>query len=399
MKKQTRSSNLETALRYASLGFRVVPRDHAKKPLLRGWPDVATTDPATITRWWTNAYSDALVGIVVSSDFCVLDVDPDRGGAESLASLGTLPTTPTATTPSGGQHVFFSTGGRPPKTTIDFLPGLELRAEGLHVAAPPEAGRIWLPGLAPWQVPMAPLPESIRSLLTHARRKNDPRKEYTDPRNEYRYSLLASSPISWAKVKAALTRTAVALAAMRCIGIHVRRLGEKFCCPIHPEQHPSAALWRDEGDPQSPIMLHCFHDRGRAWWTLPEVYATYKVGLPRQFKKEASWSLWGVRLLADVGCLELADVPWPRLEIDGAPAGLTALWADLHLLYRCRATLGHTGGAPLSNRFLADWCGVSAATARRYKTQCLIPRGYLERCGATEGGWALWRVGKPRDAR
>ena len=54
---------LEAAIYYANLGFRVLPvRPRNKIPLISGWPEKATTDAATITKWWT-ATPNANIGI------------------------------------------------------------------------------------------------------------------------------------------------------------------------------------------------------------------------------------------------------------------------------------------------------------------------------------------------
>ena len=55
-------------------------------PKGRGYLD-ATTDPATISRWWRE-YPDANVGVsCIGSNLVVLDVDPRHGGDRTLAEF------------------------------------------------------------------------------------------------------------------------------------------------------------------------------------------------------------------------------------------------------------------------------------------------------------------------
>ena len=75
---------LAFALWYAKLGFRVIPlRPGGKEPLIKDWPNKATTDEATIREWWAkwpNANIGILTGRYEGGYFCVLDFDPRHGG-------------------------------------------------------------------------------------------------------------------------------------------------------------------------------------------------------------------------------------------------------------------------------------------------------------------------------
>jgi len=80
------------ALAYARRGLPVFPCQPTGKAPLTGsgfWD--ATTDEARIRAWWSRS-PDANVGLPTGrrSGVLVLDVDPDRGGSESLASLENL---------------------------------------------------------------------------------------------------------------------------------------------------------------------------------------------------------------------------------------------------------------------------------------------------------------------
>ena len=112
-----------------------------KHPRLSDWPKTASTDPNLIAGWWAH-WQHANVGILTGarSGIVVLDVDPRHGGDDSLAALvaehGPLPDTPTVLTGGGGLHYYFRHPGGKVKGR-DLAPGLELKADGQFVVAPP----------------------------------------------------------------------------------------------------------------------------------------------------------------------------------------------------------------------------------------------------------------------
>ena len=77
------SQPLGEALRITELGYKVLPCKQDKQPILKRWPDAATTNPEQIKTWFSN--SDYLVAVKTGPDsnLFVLDVDPD--GMEWLA--------------------------------------------------------------------------------------------------------------------------------------------------------------------------------------------------------------------------------------------------------------------------------------------------------------------------
>jgi hypothetical protein len=108
----------------------------------------------------------------------VLDVDPGRGGDATLAELerenGTLPETLQQQTGGGGAHFLFETDEQL-RNAVDFAPGLDFRADGGYIVAPPAghaSGRryAWMIGFAPGEVPLAPLPRWLRERLRIPRR-------------------------------------------------------------------------------------------------------------------------------------------------------------------------------------------------------------------------------------
>jgi len=136
----------------------------------------ATTNPATIERWWSR-WPNANLGVVTgaASGLLVLDIDPRHGGDDALHELerayDELPATVEAHTGGGGRRILFehvaglgnSRGGLPE--------GIDVRGDGGYFVAPPsvhESGRAyeWEADHAPGEVALAPLPPWLVELLT-----------------------------------------------------------------------------------------------------------------------------------------------------------------------------------------------------------------------------------------
>lgn len=154
MQLESAPSMLEAALQLASLGYRVFPchtpritaqgvhcscaradcNSIGKHPrTLKGCLDA--TDSADLVREWWTKWPDANVAIATSSELLVLDVDPDKGGTSNGRDL---PDTIRSVTGSGGEHWFLEgDGGRVPNSVELVGPGLDVRAEGGYVLAPP----------------------------------------------------------------------------------------------------------------------------------------------------------------------------------------------------------------------------------------------------------------------
>jgi hypothetical protein len=112
---------------YTDLGWKVVPLHHVtsgacscgaedcrsvgKHPRISKWEQKASSDPKTVAAW-ANVWPAANIGIATGHTFFVLDIDPDKGGFESLAALiaehGELPQTVQQQTGSGGHHYLFA---------------------------------------------------------------------------------------------------------------------------------------------------------------------------------------------------------------------------------------------------------------------------------------------------
>ena len=146
----------------------------------------ATTDLATIERWWRDAGSRGLnFGLAMGHARVALDIDSYRGGEESLAEIvaitGALPDTVQLLSGGGGRHIIFADpvpGGigqapprRPDGTAIRHI---DIKSTGGYIVGPgslhasgkfyvAEASSDPLEGVCP-----AELPESLLLLLRSA---------------------------------------------------------------------------------------------------------------------------------------------------------------------------------------------------------------------------------------
>jgi len=152
------ASNLgRSALWYARHGWRVFPVVPLKKlPLIKGWPQLATTDLEQVARWWRQE-PEANIGLACGPDsgLYVIDVDRhgDTDGEAALAKLehelGPLPHTVEQRTGSGGRQLLWAwpgdrelrnKAGRPSTgRTAEFRlpPGIDTRGQGGFVVVPP----------------------------------------------------------------------------------------------------------------------------------------------------------------------------------------------------------------------------------------------------------------------
>ncbi len=122
---------------------------------------------------WDSKFPDSNIGIVTGqrSRLVVLDVDPRNGGLTSLNQLqqehGELPETVMAVSGGGGAHYYFF-ADRPVASRKNFLPGLDLLADGSLVTAPPSLHHLgesyyWIE--SPLQRHVEELPESLETYV------------------------------------------------------------------------------------------------------------------------------------------------------------------------------------------------------------------------------------------
>ncbi len=103
----------------------------------------ATTDGSIIAGWLNHNSGDINIGICTGSGsgLVVFDIDPPHGGSESLRKLenryGEVYTLEVITG-GEGRHLYFQHPGGKIKNSVGKLgPGLDLRADGAYVVAPP----------------------------------------------------------------------------------------------------------------------------------------------------------------------------------------------------------------------------------------------------------------------
>lgn len=140
-------SMVDTALFYASLGWRVIPLyPRGKKPWIKDWGKNATTDETTIRKWWQQR-PDSNIGILTGHGLGVIDVDnkPEKHGGIIGGDVlldwemehGQLAETVCAKSGTGGMHYYYNIGDwdiakcESPKISID------LRCKGGYIVAPP----------------------------------------------------------------------------------------------------------------------------------------------------------------------------------------------------------------------------------------------------------------------
>ena len=179
---------LEAAIAYAAKGWPVLPlhspgsdgscscgtagcQSIGKHPHTDHGLKDGSTDEATIRGWWAK-WPDANVGVLTgrASGVVALDVDPRHGGDESLAELedrfGLLPRTLMIGTGGGGCHLYFARPSEVVRSRSGFRAGLDFKADGGYVVAPPSlhaSGSPYLvqtPGVA-----LAPMPAWLINLV------------------------------------------------------------------------------------------------------------------------------------------------------------------------------------------------------------------------------------------
>lgn len=148
---------LDAALRLAQQGFRVFPLDeHGTTPVIRDWPQRATTSPDEIRKLWTDAtgdtcdYNPAIAtgdGIVVL-DFDCKDAKPGVNYMRTWDAVGELPESLRATTPSGGKHLIMRAGTDVANSVGKLAPGVDVRGRHGYIVAP---GSTTAKGVYAWE--------------------------------------------------------------------------------------------------------------------------------------------------------------------------------------------------------------------------------------------------------
>lgn len=159
---------LGLARKYLQLGFAIFPVKHKDKApaVPRGFKD-ASKDPEQIEKWFSSIERNIGIATGPVSGVVVVDIDSDKLNSVSRALVDKLLDIDTlaSQTGSGGYHFFFQVSPEDLRNRAGILPGIDFRADGGYVVAPPSIhpnGRSyhWLRETAP-----APLPPWVLELV------------------------------------------------------------------------------------------------------------------------------------------------------------------------------------------------------------------------------------------
>jgi hypothetical protein len=158
-------------------GWSVIPIEPRGKRPVVPWQIYQSRlpSPAEVEAWF-GIRRQLNVGIVTGavSNLAVLDIDSRHGGDESLTWLevehGPLPRTVEARSGGGGRHLYFAHPGGSVPSRTGLAPGIDVRADGGCVVAPPSlhpgGGRYeWARGRSPAEASPAPLPDWLLELI------------------------------------------------------------------------------------------------------------------------------------------------------------------------------------------------------------------------------------------
>ncbi|GAF82830.1 unnamed protein product, partial [marine sediment metagenome] len=168
---------IDSALKYESMGFSVIPVQKNKKPYI-AWEKYQKEKASIelIKQWW-DKYPNANVGIVTGeiSGIDVIDIDSKKGLDEVEKLLPDNFITPIARTPGGGWHYYHHATGM--GNSVAFIEHCDFRGTGGYIVAPPSLGEngkpyVWLGSLSIFETNPLSIPESIIELL-----KSPPRRE------------------------------------------------------------------------------------------------------------------------------------------------------------------------------------------------------------------------------
>lgn len=170
-------SRAEVALLYRDRWSWLSVPARGKHPLVKWRLEAIPELPARddfVTLW--RPFPDANLAVLTGrrSLLVVGDADPRHGGSlQMFHERGWPPDTPTVETGSGGAHIYcaYPDDGEPMRGVPDYGPGLEVKADGNIVIAPPsrhphtQQPYRWLQERSPWDVSLKPLPPEVLAAL------------------------------------------------------------------------------------------------------------------------------------------------------------------------------------------------------------------------------------------
>lgn len=202
----------DAAMTYVARGWRVFPvyemqtgrcacgsaacESPGKHPRTANGCTDASTDAAQLRAWWKRwPTANVAIATGTESNLIVIDVDPDKGGADGLADLeiehGRIPNTVTVITGSGGAHYYLEhPRDRRIGNRVNLYPGVDVRGDGGYVVAPPSNHRsgkryAWDAVLGFDDVPVAECVPAMLGLLSKAPNHPAKRAAYASSRRAF----------------------------------------------------------------------------------------------------------------------------------------------------------------------------------------------------------------------
>lgn len=151
-------SNLSMALKYAELGWYILPvhtikegkcscgydncTAKGKHPRIKEWEKNSSSDPSQIAEWWKK-WPDANIGVQTGekSGIICIDIDPRHGGDDSFSEmeseLGKLPDNVIQLTGGGGRHYILKCPSEKISNAADIEPGVDARGENGYFIVDP----------------------------------------------------------------------------------------------------------------------------------------------------------------------------------------------------------------------------------------------------------------------
>ncbi len=164
----------------------------------------AVKDTRQVTEWFAGTRHNIGIATGEASNLIVLDIDPRHGGDATLACFerlqGKLPPTVRFKTGGGGQHILFRhPGGYIPNSAGKIGPGVDVRADGGYIVAPPSehisGGRYEVDGRFGFDITrIADMPEILKAVVILPTRKSRSRKNAAEKRSAWRAALSSQVP-------------------------------------------------------------------------------------------------------------------------------------------------------------------------------------------------------------